>query len=79
MPEVLTPVWNPRTDLERTVFAAIVLAGRPVTNAELARLMKVSPAELSRRVTELQGLLHEGILRRERVGREVRISLPHYH
>ncbi len=72
-------IWKPVTDLERQVYAAMILAGRPVTNAELARLMNVSPAEASKRVTELQGRLHQGILRRERVGREVRISLPHYH
>ena len=75
-PEVLAPVpmWTPVTDLERAVAAAMILAGRPITNAELARLMNVSPGESSRRVKAL-----EGVLRKERVGREVRISLPHYH
>ena len=74
--EVLAPVqmWTPVSDLERTVYAAMILAGRPVSNAELARFMNVSPGELSRRVKAL-----DGVLRKERVGREVRISLPHYH
>jgi hypothetical protein len=72
--EVLTPVWTPVSDLERTVYAAMILAGRPVSNAELARFMNVSPGEASRRVKAL-----DGVLRKERVGREVRISLPHYH
>jgi DNA-binding Lrp family transcriptional regulator len=57
----------------------MVLAGRPVTNAELARLMGVSPPEASKRITELRHLLEQGVLRKERVGREVRLSLPSYH
>ena len=78
--EALGPItWTPRTDLERAVFAAMVLAGRPVTNAELARLMGVSPPEASKRITELRHLLEQGVLRKERVGREVRLSLPSYH
>ncbi len=64
-------VWTPVTDLERTVYAAMILAGRPVTNAELARLMDCSPGEASKRVKAL-----EGVLRKDRIGREVRISLP---
>jgi len=73
--EVLQPqMWTPVSDLERQVFAAMILAGRPVTNAELARLMGVSPGEASKRVKAL-----EGILQKERIGREVRIALPHYH
>jgi uncharacterized membrane protein len=68
------PVWTPVSDLERTVYAAMILAGRPVTNAELARFMNVSAGEASRRVKAL-----EGVLRKERIGREVRISLPHLH
>ncbi len=76
VPEVLTPVpmWQPVTELERAVAAAMILAGRPISNAELARLMNVSPGEASRRVKAL-----DGVLRKARVGREVRISLPHYH
>jgi len=67
-------VWTPVSDLERAVYAAMVLAGRPVSNAELARFMGVSPGEASRRVKALNG-----VLRKERIGREVRISLPSYH
>ena len=70
--EILQPVWTPVSDLERTVYAAMILAGRPVTNAELARFMNVSAGEASRRALE-------GVLRKERIGREVRISLPHLH
>ena len=69
--EILQPVWTPVSDLERTVYAAMILAGRPVTNAELARFMNVSAGEASRRVKAL-----EGVLRKEHIGREVRISLP---
>ncbi len=75
VPEVLAPVrmWTPVTDLERAVAAAMILAGRPVSNAELTRFMNVSPGEASQSVKAL-----DGVLRKERVGREVRISLPHY-
>jgi len=52
----------------------MILAGRPASNAELARFMNVSPGEASRRVKAL-----EGVHRKERVGREVRISLPHLY
>lgn len=73
--EVLQPqMWTPVSDLERQVFAAMILAGRPVTNAELARLMGVSAGQASRMVSQL-----EGRIERTRVGREVRIALPHYH
>ena len=72
--EIPQPAWTPVSDLERTVYAAMILAGRPVTNAELARFMNVSAGEASRRVKAL-----EGVLRKERIGREVRISLPHLH
>ena len=72
--EILQPAWTPVSDLERTVYAAMILAGRPVTSAELARFMNVSAGEASRRVKAL-----EGVLRKERIGREVRISLPHLH
>ena len=77
--EILQPVeqtvmWTPVSDLERQVFAAMILAGRPVTNAELARLMGVSPGQSSKMVSQL-----DGRIQRLRVGREVRISLPPYH
>lgn len=65
-----TPSWVPRTREERAVLAALILGNRPLTNAELAELMQVSPAEASKRVTAIG----DG-LRRERIGREVRISL----
>ena len=72
--EVLAPqapqVWMPQTEVERTVFAALILAGEPVNNLKLAALMGVSPGECSRRVAQLEGVIH-----RARKGREVLISL----
>ena len=65
------PAWTPQTELERTVYAALVLAGAPVNNLKLAALMNVSPGESSRRVAQL-----EGVIRKSRKGREVLISLP---
>jgi hypothetical protein len=62
--------WVPRTELERTVYAALILAGQPVNNRRLATIMGVSPGEASRRVSQLDGLVS-----RTRKGREVRISL----
>jgi hypothetical protein len=64
------PAWSPRTELERTVFAALYLAGEPVNNRRLAELMGCSPGEASRRVAQL-----EGVIRKARKGREVMISL----
>jgi DNA-binding Lrp family transcriptional regulator len=52
----------------------MILAGRPVTNAELARFMRCSLGEVSKRVKAL-----EGVIRKERIGREVRRSVPSYH
>jgi hypothetical protein len=40
----------PKTEVERTVYAALILAGEPVNNLNLAALMGVSPGESSRRV-----------------------------
>lgn len=72
--EILPPVvWIPKSDVERAVFAAIVLAGGPVTNAQLAKLMRVSPSEASKRVSQLAG-----VVCKERRGREVLISMPNY-
>jgi hypothetical protein len=69
--EVLQPVWTtPTTEIERAVYAALILAGEPVNNRRLAELMQCSPGEASRRVTQL-----EGAIRRARKGREVMISL----
>jgi hypothetical protein len=52
-PEILTPVqptWMPTRDIERAVYAALILAGEPVNNRRLAELMDCSPGEASRRV-----------------------------
>ena len=59
-----------RGEEERAVFAALILAGKAVSNSELANLMRVSPAEESKRVRDIS------YLRRQRIGREVMISLP---
>jgi chromosome segregation and condensation protein ScpB len=60
----------PTRDIERAVYAALVLAGEPVNNRRLAELMYCSPGEASRRVAQL-----EGLIRKTRKGREVLISL----
>lgn len=52
------------------VQAALARAGRPVTNDELAALLKVTKGEASKTVTGL-----EGAVRRVRLGRSVAISL----
>jgi hypothetical protein len=72
-PEILTPVqptWIPTREFERAVYAALILAGEPVNNRQLAELMDCSPGEASRRVAQL-----EGVIRKARKGREVLISL----
>jgi hypothetical protein len=72
-PEVFNPVqptWVPTRDIERPVYAALILAGEPVNNRRLAELMDCSPGEASRRVAQL-----EGVIRKARKGREVLISL----
>jgi hypothetical protein len=73
--EVLQPVstWSPRTELERTVFAALILAGEPVNNRRLAELMRVSPSQASKRVAQL-----DGVIRKERQGRQVLLALPNH-
>ena len=65
-------IWIPETDSERRVYAALILAGRPVTNGELAALMKCSKSQASKDVAALSGQVQK-----LRIGREVRISLPH--
>ena len=65
-------VWIPETEVERRVYAALILANRPVTNGELAALMKCSKSQASKDVAALQGRVQK-----LRIGREVRISLPH--
>jgi hypothetical protein len=72
-PEILTPVQPallPTRDIERAVYAALILAGEPVNNRRLAELMDCSAGEASRRVAQL-----EGVIRKARKGREVLISL----
>ena len=65
-------VWSPQTDMERAVYAALIVAGKPVTNDELARLMRVSKGQASKCVTALNGRVAK-----VRIGREVRLSIPH--
>jgi hypothetical protein len=51
-PKIHSPVQPsriPRTDIERAVYAALILAGEPVNNRRLAELMDCSPGEASRR------------------------------
>ena len=62
--------WMPKTDTERAVLAALILAGNPVTNDELATLMDVSKSEASKRVSAI-----DGHIRKIRDGRKVQISL----
>ena len=64
-------VWIPETEVERRVYAALILAGRPVTNGELAALMKCSKSQASKDVAAVRGQVQK-----LRLGREVRISLP---
>lgn len=63
-------IWVPKTDTERAVLAALILAGKPVTNDELANLMGVSKSEASKRVSMI-----DGHVRKIRDGRKVQISL----
>ena len=46
----LKPVGLPATEVERAVYAALILAGEPVNNRRLAELMGCSPGEASKRV-----------------------------
>jgi hypothetical protein len=66
----LRPNWTPATEIERAVYAALIVAGEPVNNRRLAELMGCSPGEASKRVAQL-----EGVIRKARKGREVLISL----
>jgi len=63
------PSWMPATEVERAVYAALIIAGEPINNGRLAE-MGCSPGEASKRVTRL-----EGAIRKTRIGREVLISL----
>ena len=66
----LEMVRKVKTDEERAVIEALSRAGRPVSNDELAALMRVSKGESSKRVAALNGRLHV-----VRSGRENQISL----
>jgi hypothetical protein len=66
----LNPAWMPATEIERAVYAALILAGEPINNRRLAELMGCSPGEASKRVAQL-----EDAIRKARKGREVFISL----
>jgi hypothetical protein len=70
--EVLQPVptWMPSREFERAVYAALILAGEPINNRRSAELMDCSPGEASRRVAQLEGVIHKA-----RKGREVLMSL----
>ena len=66
-------LWSSLTnDDQRAVVAALIRIGRPAKNIELAELMQCSAGEASKRVTAMNGKLE-----RKRIGREVRISIPH--
>jgi hypothetical protein len=64
------PMWVPKTEVERAVLAALILAGEPVNNLTLAALMGVSPGEASRRVSQLHRFVSK-----TRKGRQVLIGL----
>jgi hypothetical protein len=66
----LSPSWMPANEVERSVYAALIIAGEPVNNRRLSELMGCSPGEASKRVARL-----EGAIRKTRKGREVLISL----
>ena len=63
-------------DHELKALKAAFSNGRKLTNDEAAALMGVSKSEASKRVSRAQEL---GLVRRERVGKHVAISLNHAH
>lgn len=65
------PARLPMVSEEEKVLEALRQAGRPVTNEELAALLRVSPGESSKRA---QAMETAGKVRRKRVGRYVEIS-----
>jgi uncharacterized membrane protein len=69
-PVTATTVSEPET-LD-PVIAALMKAKRPVTNDELAALLGITKGTASRKVAALNG-----VIRKDRVGREVAISLAH--
>ena len=69
-PQPMPEIWVPKSETERAVLAALILAGRPVTNDELAQFMGCSKSEASKRVSQI-----DGHIRKIRDGRKVQISL----
>lgn len=63
-------------DHEIKAVRSALSGGRKLTNDELAKLMKTTKGEASKRVTRAETL---GVVRRERVGKHVAISLMHAH
>lgn len=63
-------------DYELKALRAALSGGRKLTNDELASLMNVGKSESSKRVSRAIDL---GLVRRERVGKHVAISLNHAH
>ena len=68
-PVRVATVSEPETEVD-PVIAALMRVKRPVTNDELAAILGVTKGTASRKVAALNG-----VIRRERVGREVAISL----
>lgn len=68
--KTLKPLKQRRPGDFELVQSALARAGRPVTNDELAELLRVSKGEASKTITGL-----EGAVRRVRLGRHVAISL----
>lgn len=63
-------------DHEIKAVRSALSGGRKLTNDELAKMMKTTKGEASKRVTRAETL---GVVRRERVGKHVAISLMHAH
>ena len=63
-------------DHEIKAVRSALSGGRKLTNDELAKLMKTTKGEASKRVSKAETL---GLVRRERVGKHVSISLMHAH
>ena len=64
-------VWaSLTTEDQRAVIAALIRIGRPAKNMELAREMRCSPGEATKRRKALNGAL-----KTERIGRDLWISI----
>lgn len=59
------------TEEERGLIAALILAGKPITNQELSDNLGVSPAEASKRIKRA----HKSLFNTIRKGRRMQISL----